>query len=61
MQAVFAHTQSRRWGIRIDIQEVVATGLSQGTRRQLYVQKCGGVHRDNKGAKTPPSGGEDHC
>lgn len=55
MQTVFAHTQSRHWGIGIDVQEVVVAGLT-------VVYRDGEVlHTDSKGAKTPPSGGEGHC
>lgn len=50
IQAVFAHTQSRHWGARTDIQQVVMAVLNQtARRRQLCVQRWGGMSHRQQG------------
>lgn len=57
IQAVFAHTQSRHWGARTDIQQVVMAVLNQTVRRrQLCVQKWGGMSHRQQGYRDPTLG-----
>lgn len=60
IQAVFAHTQSRHWGARTDIQQVVMAVLNQTVRRrQLCVQKWGGMsHRQARVQRPHPRVGK---
>lgn len=58
IQAVFAHTQSRHWGVRTDILQVVMAVLNQtARRRQLCVQRWGGVSHRQQGCRDLTQGG----